>query len=49
MRNYNQKQKILITSGVGFLGSYLTERPLKEGGEVLIVDNFFTGTKQNLA
>ena len=41
--------KILITGGAGFLGSHLTERLLKEGNEVLVVDNFFTGSKQNLA
>ena len=41
--------KILITGSAGFLGSHLTERLLKEGDEVLVVDNFFTGTKQNLS
>ena len=40
--------KILITGGAGFLGYHLTEKLLKEGNEVLVVDNFFTGTKQNL-
>jgi len=49
MQNYNQKNKIVITGGSGFLGSHLTEKLLKEGSEVLVVDNFFTGTKQNLA
>lgn len=41
--------KILITGGAGFLGSHLTERLLKVGNDVLVVDNFFTGNKQNLA
>lgn len=43
------KKKILITGGAGFLGSHLTEKLLKERNDVLVVDNFFTGTKQNLA
>ena len=42
-------KKILITGGAGFLGSHLTERLLTRGDEVLVVDNFFTGSKQNLA
>ena len=42
-------KKILITGGAGFLGSHLTERLLKDGNEDLVVDNFFTGSKQNLA
>jgi len=42
------KKKILITGGAGFLGSHLTERLLERGDEVLVVDNFFTGSKQNL-
>ncbi len=43
------QNKILITGGAGFLGSHLTERLLLEGNDVLVVDNFFTGSKQNLA
>ena len=41
--------KILITGGAGFLGSHLTEKLLKEGSDILVVDNYFTGTKENLA
>ena len=40
--------KILITGGAGFLGSHLTEKLLKEGNDVLVVDNYFTGSKANL-
>ena len=43
------QNKILITGGAGFLGSHLTERLLREGHDVLVADNFFTGNKQNLA
>ncbi|WP_108507778.1 UDP-glucuronic acid decarboxylase family protein [Polynucleobacter acidiphobus] len=42
------QNKILISGGAGFLGSHLTERLLREGNDVLVVDNFFTGNKQNL-
>ena len=43
------QNKILITGGAGFLGSHLTERLLREGNDVLVADNFFTGNKQNIA
>jgi len=43
------KQKILITGGAGFIGSHLCERLLDEGHDVLCVDNYFTGTKDNIA
>ena len=39
----------LVTGGAGFLGSHLCERLLGEGREVLCVDNFFTGTRSNVA
>jgi UDP-glucuronate decarboxylase len=39
---------VLVTGGAGFLGSHLCERLLKEGCDVLCVDNFFTGTKENI-
>jgi UDP-glucuronate decarboxylase len=41
--------RILITGGAGFLGSHLSERLLKEGNEVVVIDNLFTGRKQNIA
>jgi len=41
-------KKILVTGGSGFLGSHLCERLLKEGNEVLCVDNLFTGQKKNI-
>ena len=47
MNNYHRK-RILITGGAGFLGSHLCERLLTEGNEVLCLDNFFTGTKDNI-
>jgi len=39
---------ILITGGGGFLGSHLSERLLNEGNEVICLDNFFTGSKENI-
>jgi len=41
-------KSILITGGAGFLGSHLCERLLKEGYDVLCLDNFFTGSKRNI-
>ncbi|MCB0821949.1 MAG: SDR family oxidoreductase [Bacteroidales bacterium] len=42
------KKRILVTGGAGFLGSHLCERLLNEGNEVICLDNFFTGSKQNV-
>ena len=42
-------KKILITGGAGFIGSHLCERLLNEGNDVLCVDNYFTGVKDNIA
>jgi len=42
------RKRILITGGAGFLGSHLCERLLNDGHDVLCVDNFFTGTKDNI-
>lgn len=44
-----KKKRILVTGGAGFLGSHLCEKLLNEGQEVLCVDNFFTGSKENIA
>src|SRR6516225_75243 len=42
-------KRILVTGGAGFLGSHLCERLLGAGNDVLCVDNYFTGTKDNVA
>src|SRR5664279_1050613 len=41
-------KRILVTGGAGFLGSHLCERLIREGHEVICLDNLFTGTRQNL-
>jgi UDP-glucuronate decarboxylase len=41
--------RILVTGGAGFLGSHLCDRLLKDGAEVVCIDNFFTGRKTNIA
>ncbi len=41
-------KRMLVTGGAGFIGSHLCERLLSEGNEVICVDNFFTGAKQNI-
>jgi UDP-glucuronate decarboxylase len=41
-------KRILITGGAGFVGSHLCEKLLAEGNEVISLDNYFTGSKQNI-
>ena len=41
--------RVLVTGGAGFIGSHLCERLLEEGNEVLCVDNYFTGSRRNVA
>ncbi len=43
------RKRILVTGGAGFLGSHLCQRLLGDGHDVICVDNFFTGTKDNVA
>ncbi|MBF0123929.1 MAG: SDR family oxidoreductase [Magnetococcales bacterium] len=47
MKNY-QRKRVLVTGGAGFLGSHLCEKLLNQGHEVLCLDNFFTGTRDNI-
>ena len=48
MNRYHSRKRILVTGGAGFLGSHLVERLLGEGHDLLCLDNFFTGTRDNL-
>ena len=49
MKNNSYRSRILITGGAGFLGSHLCERLLNDGQDIICVDNFFTGMKDNIA
>ena len=42
------RKKVLVTGGAGFVGSHLCDRLLKDGNEVVCLDNYFTGQKQNV-
>ena len=42
-------KKVLVTGGAGFVGSFLCDRLIDEGHEVIAIDNFFTGSKENLS
>ncbi|MFZ0451384.1 MAG: UDP-glucuronic acid decarboxylase family protein [Desulfatiglandaceae bacterium] len=46
---YHERKRVLVTGGAGFLGSHLCDRLVAEGNDVLCLDNFFTGTKDNIA
>ena len=46
MRNFSKK--VLVTGGAGFLGSHLCSRLIKDGNNVICVDNFYTGSKENI-
>ena len=43
-----QRTRVLVTGGAGFLGSHLCERLLDQGKDVICLDNYFTGTKDNI-
>ena len=45
---YPSPRRILVTGGAGFLGSHLCQRLIERGDEVVCVDNFYTGSKQNI-
>ena len=44
----NARKRILVTGGAGFVGSHLVDRLMLMGNEVIVVDNYFTGTRENV-
>ena len=48
-RTYHKPKRILVTGGAGFIGSHLCDRLVRDGHQVVCIDNFFTGTKKNIA
>ncbi|HEX2804110.1 MAG TPA: UDP-glucuronic acid decarboxylase family protein [Sphingomicrobium sp.] len=48
-RKYLQQKRVLVTGGAGFLGSHLCDRLIEAGHEVLCLDNFYTGSRRNVA
>ncbi|MGH8142653.1 MAG: UDP-glucuronic acid decarboxylase family protein [Steroidobacteraceae bacterium] len=49
MQRIANRKRVLVTGGAGFLGSHLCERLLARGDDVICVDNFYSGTKDNIA
>ncbi|MGH8257096.1 MAG: NAD-dependent epimerase/dehydratase family protein, partial [Steroidobacteraceae bacterium] len=47
MQRIANRKRVLVTGGAGFLGSHLCERLLARGDDVICVDNFYSGTKDN--
>ena len=48
MGNNEDKKRVLVTGGAGFLGSHLCDRLLKDGNYVICLDNFYTGHSVNI-
>jgi UDP-glucuronate decarboxylase len=48
MEENMRKTRVLVTGGSGFLGSHLSDRLIKDGNDVICVDNLFTGSKDNI-
>nr|CAH8821893.1 unnamed protein product [Trichobilharzia regenti] len=46
--HWTKKKRILITGGAGFVGSHLVDRLMQDGHEVIALDNFVTGKRQNI-
>ena len=46
---YSLRKRVLVTGGAGFIGAHLCRRLVEEGNDVLCVDNFYTGTRENVA
>lgn len=49
MKNYSPHTRTLITGGAGFLGSHLSDRLIQDGHDLICLDNFFTGSKDNVS
>ena len=48
-KRYSLRKRILVTGGAGFIGAHLCRRLVEEDNDVLCVDNFYTGTRENVA